>query len=103
MAYKRLTVEEFLESCPDDQRHYQLFDGVMVAMTWFTTRQQIIAPRLGGEIYACLRPTRLDCVLRVQARIAPDGQQGRDYFETDFTVSCSPLDRDDRGIVSDQY
>ena len=31
-AYKLLTVEEFLEACPNDRRHYQLFDGIMVAM-----------------------------------------------------------------------
>jgi Uma2 family endonuclease len=101
MAYKRLTVEEFVESCPNDQRHYQLFDGIIVAMPWFTTPQQIVAPRLGAEVYACLRTALPDCGLRVQAGIAPQGPQGCDYFEADFTVSCSPLDRDDRGIVSD--
>ena len=68
-AYKLLSVEEFLDSCPNDQRHYQLFDGVMVAMAWFTMPQQIITSRLGGEIHACLA-TRPDCVLRVQAGIA---------------------------------
>jgi Uma2 family endonuclease len=31
-AYKLLSVEEFLDSCPNDQRHYQLIDGVIVAM-----------------------------------------------------------------------
>ena len=31
-AYKLLTVGEFLDSCRNDQRHYQLFDGVIVAM-----------------------------------------------------------------------
>jgi Uma2 family endonuclease len=31
-AYKLLTVEEFLDCCPNDQRHYQLIDGVIVAM-----------------------------------------------------------------------
>ena len=29
------------------------------------------------------------------------GLQGRDHFETDLTVSCTPLDRDDRGIVAE--
>jgi Uma2 family endonuclease len=31
-AYKPLTVEEFLDCCPNDRRHYQLIDGVVVAM-----------------------------------------------------------------------
>ncbi len=100
-AYRLLTVEEFLGACPHDKRHYQLFDGVMVAMAPPATPHQVIAPRLGGEIYVSLNATRPECVLRAQARIAPQGLQGRDHFETDLTVSCSPLDRDDRGIVSD--
>jgi Uma2 family endonuclease len=100
-AYKLLTVEEFLDACPNDQRHYQLIDGVIVAMAPPATPHQVIAARLGGEIYASLNATRPECVLRAQAGIAPQGLQGRDHFETDLTVSCNPLDRDDRGIVSD--
>jgi len=101
LAYKLLTVEEFLDACPNDQRHYQLIDGVIVAMAPPATPHQVIAARLGGEIYASLNAARPECVLRAQAGIAPQGLQGRDHFETDLTVSCSPLDRDDRGIVSD--
>lgn len=100
-AYKLLTVDEFLDACPNDQRHYQLFGGVIVAMAPPATPHQVIVARLGGEIYASLNATRPECVLRAQAGIAPQGLQGRDHFETDLTVSCSPLDRDDRGIVSD--
>jgi Uma2 family endonuclease len=100
-AYKLLTVEEFLDACPNDQRHYQLFDGVMVAMAPTATPHQVIAARLGGEIYTSLNATRPECVLRAQAGIAPHGLHGRDHFETDLTVSCGPLDHDDRGIVSD--
>jgi Uma2 family endonuclease len=100
-AYKLLTVETFLDSCPNDQRHYQLFDGVIVAMAPPATPHQVIAARLGGEICASLGSTRPECFLRAQAGIAPRGLQGRDHFETDLTVSCAPLDRDDRGIVSE--
>jgi Uma2 family endonuclease len=101
LAHKLLTVEEFLDSCPNDRRHYQLFDGVIVAMAPPATPHQVIAARLGGEIYASLGSTRPECFLRAQAGIAPRGLQGRDHFETDLTVSCAPLDRDDRGIVSE--
>jgi len=100
-AYKILTVEEFLDVSPNDQRHYQLIDGIIVAMAPPATPHQVIAARLGGEIYASLNATHPQCVVRAQAGIAPQGLQGRDHFETDLTVSCSPLDRDDRGIVSD--
>jgi Uma2 family endonuclease len=100
-AYELLTVEEFLDSCPNDQRHYQLFDGVMVAMAPPAVAHQIIAGRLSGEIYASLRSTRPECFVRPQAGIAPMGVGGRDHFETDLTVGCAPFDRDLRGIVSE--
>jgi Uma2 family endonuclease len=100
-AYKLLTVEEFLDACPHDRRHYQLFDGVMVAMAPPAIAHQVIAGRLSGEIYASLRSTRPECFVRPQAGIAPMGVRGRDHFETDLTVSCAPLDRDLRGIVSE--
>ncbi|HEY1300090.1 MAG TPA: Uma2 family endonuclease, partial [Stellaceae bacterium] len=100
-AYKLLTVEEFLDSCPNDRRHYQLFDGVIVAMAPPGTAHQVIAGRLSGAIFAALNASRPECFLRPQAGIAPMGLQGRDHFETDLTVSCAPLDRDIRGIVSE--
>ncbi len=99
-AYKLLTVEAFLDACPNDQRHYQLFDGVIVAMAPPAVAHQVIAGRLSGEIYASLR-SRPECFVRPQAGIAPMGVGGRDHFETDLTVSCAPLDRDTRGIVSE--
>ena len=99
-AYKLLSVREFLDSCPNDQRHYQLIGGVIVAMAPPATPHQVIAGRLSGEIYASLRISRPECFIRPQAGIAPQGVQGRDYFETDLTVSCAPLDRDVRGIVA---
>src|SRR5579864_4216880 len=37
-AYKLLNVVEFLDVCPNDQRHYQLIDGVIVAMAPPATR-----------------------------------------------------------------
>jgi len=100
-AYKLLTVEEFLVACPNDQRHYQLFDGVIVAMAPPATPHQVIAGRLSGEIYAAMRAVRPGCFVRPQAGIAPMGLQGRDHFEADLVVSCAPLDRDVRGIVQE--
>jgi Uma2 family endonuclease len=47
-AYKLLTVEDFLDCCPSDQRHYQLFHGIMVAMAPPGGRHQRIAGVLGG-------------------------------------------------------
>lgn len=100
-AYKLLTVEEFLDAGPNDQRHYQLIDGVIVAMAPPATPHQVIAGRLSGEIYAALRSTRPEWFLRSQAGIAPQGLQGRNHFETDLAISCTPLDGEVRGIVTE--
>jgi Uma2 family endonuclease len=90
LAYKLLTVDEFLDSCPNDQRHYQLIDGVIVAMAPPAIPHQIIAGNLAFEIGAALRANRPNCTVRSQAGIAPQGLAGRNHFETDITVTCEP-------------
>jgi Uma2 family endonuclease len=89
-AYKLMTVDEFLDSCPNDQRHYQLIDGVIVAMAPPAIPHQIIAGNLAFEIGAALRANRPNCTVRSQAGIAPQGLSGRNHFETDITVTCEP-------------
>jgi Uma2 family endonuclease len=98
-AYKLLTVEEFLDCCPNDQRHYQLIDGVIVAMAPPAIPHQIIAGNLTGEIYSAVRANRPNCTVRSQAGIAPQGRLGRNHFETDITVTCEAGGY--RGIASE--
>ena len=88
LAYKLLSVEEFLDSCPNDQRHYQLIDGVIVAMAPPAIPHQIIAANLTAEIVPAVRQNRPGCSTRSQAGIAPQGLSGRNHFETDITVTC---------------
>lgn len=89
-AYKLLTVEEFLDCCPNDQRHYQLIDGVIVAMAPPAGRHQIIASRLNALIVNAVDANRPGCTARSQAGVAPQGLSGRNHFETDITVTCEP-------------
>jgi Uma2 family endonuclease len=89
-AYKLLMVEEFLDCCPNDQRHYQLIDGVIVAMAPPAGRHQIIAARLTSSIVSALDANHPGCTARSQAGIAPQGLSGRNHFETDITVTCEP-------------
>jgi Uma2 family endonuclease len=96
-AYKLLTVEEFLDCCPNDQRHYQLIDGVIVAMAPPAIAHQVIAANLTAEIVSAVRANRSDCSVRSQAGIAPQGLSGRNHFETDITVTCR-FAHDFRGI-----
>jgi len=98
-AYKLLTVAEFLDTCPNDERHYQLIDGAIVAMAPPAIPHQIIAGNLTGEIYASLRANRPNCTVRSQAGIAPQGLLGRNHFETDITVTCEPGGH--RGIAAE--
>src|SRR5579863_7752380 len=90
LAYKLLSVEEFLDCCPNDQRHYQLIDGVIVAMAPPAIPHQIIAGNLTFETGAALRANRPNYTVRSQAGIAPQGLAGRNHFETDITVTCEP-------------
>jgi Uma2 family endonuclease len=89
-AYKLLAVEEFLDTCPNDQRHYQLIDGVIVAMAPPAGRHQIIAANLTAEIVLAVRKNLPGCTTRSQAGIAPQGLSGRNHFETDIAVTCEP-------------
>ena len=100
-AYKLLTVEEFLDSCPNDQRHYQLIDGVIVAMAPPGDRHQRIAGVLGGVLYNAVQSNLPGCAVLIQAGIAPHGAKGRDHFETDLTVACERQSDDRRGIVQE--
>lgn len=87
-AYKLLTVEEFLDAHPNDKRHYQLIDGIIVAMAPPATPHQIIAGNLTGEMYAAVMANLPNCTVRSQAGIAPQGLHGRNHFEADMTVTC---------------
>ncbi|HTT79299.1 MAG TPA: Uma2 family endonuclease, partial [Stellaceae bacterium] len=87
-AYKLLNVEGFLDACPNDQRHYQLIDGVIVAMAPPGIPHQIIAANLAAAMVPAVQRNRPGCTVRSQAGIAPQGALGRNHFETDITVTC---------------
>ena len=66
-AYKLLTVEEFLDSRPNDERHYQLIDGVIVAMAPPAGRHQIIA----GVLHNAVQSNLPGCAVLIQAGFWP--------------------------------
>ena len=96
-AYKLLTVEEFLDSCPDGDRHYELIDGVIVAMAPPAIAHQRIAANLGARIVNAVEANRPDCAIGSQGGIAPQGLDNRNYFEADIVVTCR-FANDYRGI-----
>jgi Uma2 family endonuclease len=62
---------------------------------------QVIAGNLAGEMYAATTRNRPGCRVRPQAGIAPRGLRGRDHFEADIVVSCTPIGPDEKGIIAD--
>ena len=96
-AYKLLSVEEFLNSCPNDDRHYELIDGVIVAMAPPAIAHQTIAGNLAFELGGAVRANRPDCAVGSQGGIAPQGLSGRNHFEADIVVTCR-FANDYRGI-----
>jgi Uma2 family endonuclease len=96
-AYKLLTVAEFLDSCPNDIRHYELIDGVIVAMAPPALPHQTIAATLTARIVVAVESNRPDCLTRSQPGIAPQGLSGRNHFEADIVVTCR-FANDYRGI-----
>ena len=96
-AYKLLSVAEFLDSCPNDERHYELLEGVIVAMPPPALPHQTIAATLAFELGGAVRANRPDCAVGSQGGIAPQGLSGRNYFEADIVVTCR-FANDYRGI-----
>src|SRR3954465_7287314 len=96
-AYKLLTVAEFLDSCPNDERHYELLEGVIVAMPPPALPHQTIAAILAFELGGAVRANRPDCAIGSQGGIAPQGLSGRNHFEADIVVTCR-FANDYRGI-----
>jgi len=99
-AYKQLIVEEFLDASPLDRRHYELIEGVIVAMAPPAIPHQTIAARLTAEMVRATDANRPDCSVRSQAGIAPQGLTGRNCFETDIAVACGSA-QDYKGIASE--
>ena len=58
-AYKQLIVKEFLDASPIDRRHYELIEGVIVAMASPAIPNQAIAARLTAEMVRPQAPTAL--------------------------------------------
>ena len=99
-AYKLLTVEEFLDSCPNDRRHYQLFDGVTSRWRRRAFRIRSSPRRSPSKSAWRLVPTLPGCSVHSQAGLAPQGMQRRDHSETDITVTCEPLSSSYRGVLA---
>jgi Uma2 family endonuclease len=96
-AAKRMTVDEFLAWCPEDDRRWMLIDGRPAAMAPTSDAHAVILIALGAEMRAALR-SRPDCTVRSGSGLA---LQDRDdtLFIPDLMVSCRPVEPARRYIV----
>lgn len=88
LAFKRMTLDEFLVWSDGSETRYELIDGVPVAMAPSYGAHQIVASNLGRHIGNALEK-RPPCHVRSEAGILKPNSF-RSYFQADLAVTCTP-------------
>ncbi len=88
LAFKRMTLDEFLVWSDGTETRYELIDGVPVAMAPSYGAHQIIASNLGRHIGNAL-DRRPPCHVRSEAGILKPNSF-RSCFQADLAVTCTP-------------
>ena len=86
-AQRRMTIAEFLDWYPAGETHYQLLDGVPVAMAPPANAHGTVAMNLGRHLANCLE-RRPPCFVVSQPGIAL--WQRDNWYEADLAVTCRP-------------
>jgi Uma2 family endonuclease len=87
-AKKLMTVEEFLDWEPEDDRHYELIDGVPVAHAAPSPDHGSVAANFCIELSAAIRAKKLPCRAEVTTGVQPVRRARWNYFEPDVVVRC---------------
>ncbi|NBC31748.1 MAG: hypothetical protein GVY13_03625 [Alphaproteobacteria bacterium] len=87
-ALKPMTIEEFFDWCPKDDRHWQLIDGQPVAMAPASQAHAILGGTLAGLLARGLNPNG-ECSVRINSGVIPSDRP-ECWFEADLVVSCAP-------------
>lgn len=88
LAYKRMTLDDFLAWDDGTDARYELIDGVPVAMAPTYGAHQIIASNVGRHIGNAL-DRRPPCHVRSEAGILKPNSF-RNFFQADLAVTCTP-------------
>jgi Uma2 family endonuclease len=91
-ALKRMSLDEFLAWNSPGDSHYELIEGVPVAMAPPGGPHQVMMIRLGARLESALAK-RPGCIARAQAGIVPQWRRNT-YYEADIAVSCRPIEKD---------
>src|SRR4051812_39154326 len=89
---RRMTLSEFLAWDSPGDTHWELYDGVRVAMASPGGPHQAMLIALGRKLSEAL-DRRPGCSVRGQAGIIPPWRSDN-FYEADLAVSCSPVERD---------
>ena len=89
-ALKRMSLDEFYAWDSPGETHYELIEGMPVAMAPPGGPHQVIVARLVGRLDSTLSK-RPECTTRVQAGIVPAWRRST-YYEADVAVSCHPVE-----------
>jgi Uma2 family endonuclease len=89
---QRMSLAEFLSWDSPGDTHWELYDGVPVAMASPGGPHQTMLITFGRKLSEAL-DGRPECRVRGQAGIVPPWRSDN-FYEADLAVSCSPVERD---------
>lgn len=92
-ALKPMTVVEFFDWCPNDDRHWELYDGQPVAMAPPQPAHQILLVNIARRLAEAL-DDKPGCTVRAEAGIVPEGRDDS-YYQANLAVTCRPHDLGD--------
>jgi Uma2 family endonuclease len=95
-ARKRVTVDEFLAWNSDDDRHYELVGGEIVAMAPPANGHALIVANIVASIGARLKPP---CRILSEVGIRLPFRNDT-YYQADAAVTCLPIDPKQHGLLS---
>jgi Uma2 family endonuclease len=90
-ALKRMSLDEFYAWNSPGDTHYELIEGVPVAMAPPGGPHQVMMVRLGARLESALA-RRSGCIARSQAGIVSQWRRNT-YYEADLAVSCRPIEK----------
>jgi Uma2 family endonuclease len=90
-----LTIEAFLDWCPEDGQRWQLVDGEPVAMAPAGIPHGVLQARLARLLGNHLETVRPGCSVATAPGIVPSARASRNFRVPDLGVTCAPIAAND--------
>ena len=92
-AVRRMTMAEFLRWDDGTDAHYELIDGIAVAMAPAARPRGALSGNVAGAIHAALQ-SRPECTVYIEAGVVPPNRADN-FYVPDLSVSCDEPDDDE--------